>query len=53
MNTQFKNLTQLLDFFKDEEVCKAYYEKARVERFDLALEKVSKARLTYKELIGK
>ena len=29
MNTQFKNLTQLLDFFKDEETCKAYYEKAR------------------------
>jgi transposase-like protein len=29
METQFKNLHQLLDFFKDEETCKAYYEKAR------------------------
>ncbi|MBX3240175.1 MAG: IS1595 family transposase [Chitinophagaceae bacterium] len=28
MNT-FKNLTQLLDFFKDEETCKAYYEQKR------------------------
>mgnify|MGYP001052403416 CR=1 FL=1 len=27
--SQFKNLQQLLDFFKDEEACKAYYEKAR------------------------
>lgn len=29
MNTQFKNLTQLLDFFKDEETCKSYYEQQR------------------------
>jgi transposase-like protein len=29
MSTQFKNLTQLSDFFKDEEVCKKYYEKSR------------------------
>jgi transposase-like protein len=29
MQSQFKNLTQLLDFFKDEETCKTYYEKAR------------------------
>lgn len=29
MQSQFKNLQQLLDFFKDEETCKAYYEKAR------------------------
>jgi transposase-like protein len=29
MTTQFKNLTQLLDFFKDEEVCKKYYEQQR------------------------
>lgn len=29
MESQFKNLQQLLDFFKDEETCKAYYEKKR------------------------
>ena len=29
MESQFKNLTQLLDFFKDESVCKAYYEQQR------------------------
>ncbi len=29
MNTQFKNLQQLLDTFKDEETCKAYYEQQR------------------------
>jgi len=29
MNTQFKNLQQLLDFFKDEETCKKYYEQKR------------------------
>ena len=29
MQTQFKNLTQLLDFFKDEETCRAYYEQQR------------------------
>jgi transposase-like protein len=29
MTTQFKNLTQLLDFFKDEETCKKYYEQQR------------------------
>lgn len=29
MQSQFKNLQQLLDFFKDEETCKAYYEQAR------------------------
>jgi transposase-like protein len=29
MQTQFKNLQQLLDFFKDEETCKAYYENKR------------------------
>lgn len=29
MNTQFKNLHELLDFFKDEETCKSYYEQKR------------------------
>jgi len=29
MQTQFKTLTQLLDFFKDEETCKKYYEFQR------------------------
>lgn len=29
MHTQFKTLVQLLDYFKDEETCRAYYEKAR------------------------
>lgn len=29
MESQFKNLEQLLDFFKDEETCKAYYEQKR------------------------
>lgn len=29
MTTKFKNLQTLLDFFKDEETCKAYYEQAR------------------------
>lgn len=29
MSTQFKNLHQLLDFFKDEETCKKYYEQKR------------------------
>ena len=29
MESQFKNLQQLLDFFKDEEVCKSYYEQKR------------------------
>lgn len=29
MQSQFKNLHQLLDFFKEEETCRAYYEKAR------------------------
>lgn len=29
MQTQFKTLPQLLDFFKDEETCKAYYEQQR------------------------
>lgn len=29
MQSQFKNLQQLMDFFKDEGTCKAYYEKAR------------------------
>lgn len=29
MQTKFKNLQTLLDFFKDEETCKAYYEQAR------------------------
>ena len=29
MITQFKNLQQLLDFFKDEDVCAAYYEQQR------------------------
>lgn len=29
MNTQFKNLAQLLDFFKDEDTCKKYYEEKR------------------------
>jgi len=29
MESQFKNLQQLLDFFKDEETCKAYYEQKR------------------------
>lgn len=29
MQSQFKNLQQLLDFFKDEETCKAYYEQQR------------------------
>lgn len=29
MQTTFKNLTQLLDFFKDDEVCKSYYEHMR------------------------
>lgn len=28
-NTNFRNLTELLDFFKDEETCKAYYEQKR------------------------
>lgn len=32
MNTQFKNLQQLLDFFKDEETCKSYYEQQRWQR---------------------
>ena len=29
MESQFKNLQQLLDFFNDEETCKAYYEEKR------------------------
>lgn len=29
MESQFKNLQQLLDFFKDEEACKKYYEERR------------------------
>lgn len=29
MQSQFKNLQSLLDFFKDEETCKAYYEQKR------------------------
>lgn len=29
METKFKNLQTLLDFFKDEETCKAYYEQQR------------------------
>ena len=29
MESNFKSLIQLLDFFKDEETCKAYYEQAR------------------------
>lgn len=29
MNSQFKNLQQLIDFFKDEETCRSYYENAR------------------------
>lgn len=29
MESQFKNLQQLLDFFKDEETCKTYYEQKR------------------------
>jgi transposase-like protein len=29
MESQFKNLHELLDFFKDEETCKSYYEKQR------------------------
>lgn len=29
MQTKFKNLQSLLDFFKDEETCKAYYEQQR------------------------
>lgn len=29
MNTQFKNLQQLLDFFKEEKTCKEYYEQKR------------------------
>lgn len=29
MKSEFKNLTQLLDFFKDEETCKKYYEEKR------------------------
>ncbi len=29
MESQFKNLQQLLDFFKEETVCKAYYEQKR------------------------
>lgn len=29
MESQFKNLQQLLDFFKDEETCKKYYEEKR------------------------
>lgn len=29
MESQFKNLQQLLDFFKDDAVCKAYYENKR------------------------
>src|SRR4051812_35663714 len=29
MSSQFKNLQELIDFFKDEETCKAYYEKIR------------------------
>jgi transposase-like protein len=29
MATKFKNLQSLLDFFKDEETCKAYYEQQR------------------------
>lgn len=29
MTSQFKNLQQLIDFFKDEETCKAYYEQIR------------------------
>lgn len=29
MDSQFKNLQSLLDFFKDEETCKAYYEEKR------------------------
>lgn len=30
MQSQFKNLQSLLDFFKDEETCKAYYKKLAV-----------------------
>ena len=30
MTTQFKNLQQLLDFFKEEETCKKYYEEKRL-----------------------
>ncbi len=29
MESNFKNLTELYDFFKTEEICKAYYEQAR------------------------
>ena len=29
MYTQFKNLHELLDFFKEEETCKKYYEEKR------------------------
>lgn len=29
MQSEFKNLQQLLDFFKDEEICKKYYEEKR------------------------
>jgi hypothetical protein len=29
MEQQFKNVTELYDFFKDEEVCKDYYEQKR------------------------
>ncbi len=29
MNNQFKNLHELLDFFKDEETCKSWYEQQR------------------------
>lgn len=29
MQTEFKNLQQLLDFFKDEETCKSWYEQQR------------------------